>query len=116
MMQLPRYQLLESSPTRVVLRMSLAPDLHCFEGHFEGLPVLAGVVQVGWALDLARLHFEHPLVFRGLRSSKFQKLVRPPAQLNLTLDLLAERELLKFRYDSQRGVCSSGGITVAGTN
>lgn len=115
-MQLPQYQLLESGPARVVLCMELTPDLDCFEGHFEGLPVLAGVVQVGWALDLARLHFEHPLVFRGLRSSKFQQLVRPPVQLNLTLDLLANRELLKFRYDSQRGICSSGGITVVGKN
>lgn len=117
-MQLPECQVLESAPERVVLSMDLQPDMPYFAGHFEGLPVLAGVMQVGWALALGRRHFgENRLgAFRGLRSTKFQQLVRPPLQLTLTLELKPQTELLKFNYRNHRGVCSSGGIQLAGAN
>lgn len=111
-MELPPYQLQEQSPEQVTLSLTLDEQLPCFRGHFEGLPVLAGVVQVGWALALARRHFDRPVGFRAMRSTKFQQLVRPPCSLNLTLQLRGNGELLKFRYTSARGTCSSGNLWV----
>jgi len=32
----------------VRLELAVAPDLPCFEGHFPGVPVLPGVVQLDW--------------------------------------------------------------------
>lgn len=111
-MQLPPYTLEESSPDRLVLALSLKESMACFEGHFNGLPVLAGVVQLGWALSLANRHFERPLVFQSMRSTKFQQLVRPPASLTLTLELKDGGKQLRFRYLNRRGVCSSGALWV----
>ncbi|MDQ2076973.1 hypothetical protein [Marinimicrobium sp. ABcell2] len=109
----PPYEILEQTDEHLVVTLKLEPDMPCFAGHFDNLPVLAGVVQVGWALDLAQKHFNKTLQFRGFRSVKFQQLVRPPVQLTLTLDWLADRQLLKFSYHNQRGRCSTGGIGVA---
>lgn len=109
-MDIPACSVQEQSPERLVLSFDLEPDMPCFQGHFDGLPVLAGVVQVGWALNLARHHFKRPLNFLGLCSVKFQQLVRPPVHMTLTLELKRRGELLKFKYRNPLGVCSSGGI------
>lgn len=111
-MFIPAHEVLEQSEERLVIAMELQPDMPYFAGHFDELPVLAGVVQIGWAVDLAQRHFGKTFLHRGLHSVKFQQLVRPPVQLTLTLQWLPERELLKFTYSNKRGRCSSGAISV----
>lgn len=107
-MQLPDYQRLEQDSQRLVLSLSVREELDCFRGHFEGLPVLAGVVQLDWALRLAEHYWGGPLVFREMVSAKFQQLVRPPVTLTLTLKRRPGQ--LRYRYENHRGVCSSGAI------
>lgn len=112
-MFIPAHEVVEQSGERLVIAMELQADMPCFAGHFEELPVLPGVVQIGWALALAQRHFGKTFVHRSLHSVKFQQLVRPPVQLTLSLQWLAERELLKFTYSNKRGRCSSGAISVS---
>lgn len=111
-MQLPDYQTLRQDDQQLELRLTLTEELPCFRGHFEGLPVLAGVVQVDWAIALAERLWQEPLGFRGMVSTKFQQLVRPPVTLTLTLKRRPGQ--LRFRYETGRGVCSSGTVRVAG--
>ncbi|MGD8176196.1 hypothetical protein [Marinimicrobium sp. ARAG 43.8] len=111
-MELPPYQLQEQTRDQVVLRLTLDEQLPCFRGHFDGLPVLAGVTQIGWALALAQRYFGRSLHFRAMRSTKFQQLVRPPCSLSLTLQLSSDGERLRFRYTGVRGTCSSGNVLV----
>lgn len=93
-------------------QFDVTPDDPCFNGHFEQLPVLAAVVQIGWALQLAEQHFGHRLHFKALRSNKFQQLVRPPVSLHLTLEYKREKGLLKYCFSNRLGPCSRGGILV----
>lgn len=99
----------------VELDLRLPPGLRFFEGHFDGFPILPGVVQVHWALDLARRHL-------GLRDRrtvsaqvKFRRPIRPDA--SLTLRLVIRRsgavERLMFAYHDASEACSSGTIGLA---
>ncbi|WP_020208025.1 hypothetical protein [Gilvimarinus chinensis] len=105
---------LESSAQRLVCEFDLEAQHPCFEGHFQGLPVLAGVVQIAWVYQLAQTHFDPSLSFSELRSNKFQQLVRPPVRLRLTLQYQADKGLLKFTYQNASGVTAKGAVAVVG--
>lgn len=115
-MELPgAMEILERAPRRVRLGFALSASMPCFAGHFEQLPVLAGVVQVDWAVRLARRHLALPGAFVGLQSVKFQKLIRPPAQMVLELVYLPERHALRFSYEhSRHGRATLGLVQMTG--
>lgn len=94
------------------VELNLTPELSCFDGHFEGTPVLAGVIQLGWVLAFAEQKFQRSLQFRALQSAKFQRLVLPPVALRLEVEHLPARQMFKFTYSDADGTYSSGGVLV----
>ncbi len=92
------------------LLLEVPPDLAHFSGHFPRTPVLPGVVQIDWALSLARELLELPPRFCGMEVLKFQQLARPGDRLHLTLRFDAERGKLHFAYRNDEAPCSSGRI------
>ncbi|MCQ4272967.1 acyl-CoA synthetase family protein [Pseudomonas kuykendallii] len=92
------------------LLLDVPPDLAHFSGHFPRTPVLPGVVQIDWALSLARELLELPPRFCGMEVLKFQQLARPGDRLQLTLRFDAERGKLHFAYRNGDAPCSSGRI------
>lgn len=95
------------------IHLLVAASLPCFDGHFPGAPVLAGVVQLDWVMLLAAREFAVPLQFRGMRSVKFLNLIHPPLPLTLELTYLPERGLLNFRYQDALRSYSSGSLQVS---
>ena len=93
------------------LELVVPLDLAHFTGHFPQTPVLPGVVQVDWAQQLARsLIKDLPPRFSGMEVLKFQQLVRPGDQLQLTLRFDAARGKLYFAFRNGEAACSSGRI------
>ncbi|MDD1137197.1 acyl-CoA synthetase family protein [Pseudomonas sp. TNT2022 ID233] len=92
------------------LQLSVPPDLAYFSGHFPKAPVLPGVVQVEWALNLGRQLLNLPGVFAGMEVLKFQQLVRPGDEIQLHLRFDPERGKLYFAYRNDTATCSSGRI------
>ena len=92
------------------LQLSVPPDLAYFSGHFPKAPVLPGVVQVEWALNLGRQLLNLPGAFAGMEVLKFQQLVRPGDEIQLHLRFDAERGKLYFAYRNDTATCSSGRI------
>lgn len=98
------------------LQLEIPLDLAYFSGHFAQTPVLPGVVQVDWALQLARqLLPELPPRFVGMEVLKFQQLARPGDRLQLTLRFDAARGKLYFAYRNGDAACSSGRILLGAT-
>ncbi|WMY09035.1 AMP-binding protein [Paraburkholderia phenoliruptrix] len=90
--------------------LRVPPTLVHFSGHFPGLPILPGVVQVDWAMRLAA---EQLLGVRGVNSIdrlKFMAPVSPGAVLKLTLAHDAARRRVQFAYRLNDRECASGMI------
>ncbi|WP_434675769.1 AMP-binding protein [Pseudomonas sp. R4-84] len=98
------------------LRLAVPPDLAYFSGHFPTAPVLPGVVQVDWALNLGRRLLDLPPRFVGMEVLKFQQLVRPGDEIQLHLRFDRERGKLYFAYRNDTAACSSGRIVLGENN
>ncbi|WP_434649191.1 AMP-binding protein [Pseudomonas sp. D1-2] len=94
------------------LRLAVPPDLAYFSGHFPTAPVLPGVVQVDWALNLGRRLLDLPPRFVGMEVLKFQQLVRPGDEIQLHLRFDRERGKLYFAFRNDTAACSSGRIVL----
>lgn len=101
-----------------VLSLELPLDLACFADHFPEAPVLPGVLQIAWALAFAAPRFGTRTTCRGMDQLKFQRLLRPGDQVQLTLRYDAAAGRLHFAYRVGDATCSSAHLrvgTVPGT-
>ena len=92
---------------RVDLHLRIPAGLEQFRGHFDGFPMLAGVVQVDWAIRFGQQHFSLAPHFRRLAALKFQRVIGPGCELQLTLACHDAHEL-NFRYQKDGVTFSSG--------
>jgi 3-hydroxymyristoyl/3-hydroxydecanoyl-(acyl carrier protein) dehydratase len=81
----------------VELELRVPGDLACLAGHFPGLPVLPGIVQIDWSVKLARTRLALRGQFAAAENLKFLSIVRPEDRLTLALELRACTQLV-FRY------------------
>lgn len=99
-----------AQPGAVELELAIPHDLLYFRGHFPGVPVLPGVVQVHWAMQFARTRLDVPGEFAGIEGLKFQQVVVPGQAVSLLLEYRADRGSLSFCYSSAAGTHSRGRI------
>lgn len=90
--------------------LKLVPELSVFEGHFPGDPVLAGVVQIHWAIIYATDIYGSLGEFQGMEQVKFFSLIKAGDPLELRLSYDKEKSRLKFKYFSKTASKSSGII------
>lgn len=98
------------------LQLAVSADLAYFSGHFPQTPVLPGVVQIDWAIELGQALLNSPLRFVGMEVVKFQRVVRPGDLLTLNLRFDRERGKLYFAYSNDGESCSSGRIVLEAHN
>ncbi|WP_368620957.1 AMP-binding protein [Paraburkholderia sp. BR13444] len=88
--------------------LRVPPSLQHFAGHFPGLPILPGVVQVDWAARLAAGHWPRVRAVASVYRLKFMAPVTPGAVLELTLAYDAARRRVQFAYRFDGRQCASG--------
>jgi 4-coumarate--CoA ligase (photoactive yellow protein activation family) len=86
-----------------------------FAGHFPGLPILPGVVQVDWAIRLASAHIPLASKLKSIDRLKFMAPVPPGALLKLSFVHDASRQRLQFAYRLGERDCASGMLVYEGT-
>ena len=86
--------------SNATLLLQIDPEIAYLEGHFDHYPLLAGVVQIDWAIYYGRKLLACDSVFRGMEVIKFQQPILPNTQILLTLDWEKEKQKLYFSYTS----------------
>lgn len=66
-------------------------DLECFEGHFPGMPVLPGVVQLDWVMQTASSLIDGPFWARVFDSIKFVAPITPGQRIRIQVNVTARR-------------------------
>ena len=92
--------------------MVVPGKLTYFEGHFDKGAILPGVVQVGWAWQLAHTYWSLPQHFSDLEVLKFQRVIVPLQIVQLSLRYDEAKQKLYFQYSSSKGPHSSGRIVL----
>ncbi|WP_126285563.1 AMP-binding protein [Burkholderia stagnalis] len=90
--------------------LRVPPDLVHFGGHFPGLPILPGVVQVDWATRLAMRHIPALRTVRSIDQLKFKAPVPPGAVLMLRVAHDAARRRVRFAFRRGERECTSGTL------
>lgn len=95
------------------LLLKVYPDIVFMKGHFPNNPILAGVVQVHWAVSIAMSIFNFSDTPSEIKRLKFKNIVQPPVILELLLNQKRENEL-EFQFNSHGKVHSSGCLALTG--
>lgn len=102
----------------VSLTLNIPADLLYFQGHFDGHPILPGVVQVHWAEHFARQYLTIDAgaidSFSGLEVIKFQQVIQPDTTVTLALQWLPDKHKIVFRYFTDQSNYSSGRLCFDG--
>ena len=106
----PYARLLDRQGDCLTFAVEIDPGSPYFDGHFERAAVLAGVVQVEWAVRFGRELFGIGDDFRCMEALKFHKVIRPGDAVKMVLEWNRDHTTLTFGFSSQAGRHSSGRI------
>jgi len=100
----------EISDNAVTLQATIPSSLIYFEGHFDNQAILPGIVMIHWAIQYGQRFL--PIIgrFKRLEVIKFQQVIIPEARLMICLTYDGAKQKLSFRYESKKGIHSSGRI------
>ena len=98
------------SEDQIALSLMIPATLLYFRGHFPNFPILPGIVQLDWAVQYSREHFDLGAISPTTIRIKFRKPIRPNHRVNLSLKHLRARNSVEFSYTDAEGACSSGQI------
>jgi acyl-coenzyme A synthetase/AMP-(fatty) acid ligase len=106
----PRLRELAREQHHVSLELVVPANLLYFDGHFDQMAILPGVVQLDWAITIGRRYFALPTEFKSVHALKFQQLILAEQVISLELNHDAQKDTLSFRYFSTAGQHASGRI------
>ena len=84
-------------------------NLVYFQGHFPDYPLLPGVVQVHWVMELAK-PIAPKSIFTGIDRLKFMHPIFPECSLHLNIEAANDTSSLNFQYFMHQTTYSSGKI------
>lgn len=108
MIVVPEIRALERTARGLHLQLNVPADLSYFQGHFPNCPLLPGVVQISWAIELGRAHVPFSGRFRALSAVKFMRVILPGSTVTLELDYAPAARELAFVYQLEGRECSNG--------
>lgn len=108
---LPLYEVQKVSDEYFILKVEATESTGVFEGHFDGHPILPGVVQLDWVMKFAQNIFSIEEPTAQDFQIKFSHIIQP-GQIELHLRYVKAR--IEFVYHANTTKCSSGSIKLMG--
>lgn len=99
----------QTGPKSLQRRLRIPVDLAQLEGHFPGWPLVAGAVQVQFAMEAVEFWLGSPTALSGIAALKFRDLLRPGDEFDLRLERVAADRIDFTLVDGAR-VFSSGRL------
>jgi Polyketide synthase dehydratase len=96
-------------------RWMVAHSSPCFEGHFEGSPILPGVAHLALALRACREEGSGPGVLVGLKDVRFKRPLGPGDEVEVELAEGSEPSSVRFEIRILGGPASIGLLLFADT-
>lgn len=91
----------------------VSQNISWFAGHFPEQAVLPGVVQVHWAVALAKIMFKDALAdncFKAVNNLKFKTMIMPEQQVDIVLQYKPEKNWVSVSYQQGNDVFSSATL------
>lgn len=110
--QLPDFnQLTEvtGDTAEIVARFCLSSDCVYLKGHFPSAPILPGVAQLDWVIQLAAQHWSTPETVQCVEVLKFNDMILPGTEVNLVVTRKRE-DCITFTYKRGDAALSSGRL------
>lgn len=99
----------EAGHPQLTFAFTLTADTIYLQGHFPQAPILPGVTQLDWAIQLAAQHWGTAESVQTIEVLKFNDMILPTA--NVTLELERKRDnCVLFRYHHNGQAYSSGRL------
>jgi acyl-coenzyme A synthetase/AMP-(fatty) acid ligase len=103
-----------SGPGAIERRYVVPSDLVYLRGHFDRFPLVAGVVQMKWAIDATEELLESSSPTPNPRSVKFRQVLRPLQEFTLRVQLFEAASYADFSLRDGDTEFASGRLMVAG--
>jgi 3-hydroxymyristoyl/3-hydroxydecanoyl-(acyl carrier protein) dehydratase len=85
----------------------------CFDGHFQGAPILPGVAHLALILEACSRRFGNRCVLAGIGEVRWRRPVKPGDKLTIALTGELSDPTVRFSIRCGSEVASSGVIAVA---
>jgi 3-hydroxymyristoyl/3-hydroxydecanoyl-(acyl carrier protein) dehydratase len=94
----------------LVCELLVPHDLPIFHGHFPAVPIVPGVTQVGWAVELVRQHGIAAGRCSGIVTAKFRRLVLPGMRLMARIEADPGAGQCQFTFELAGAAVSTGRL------
>ncbi len=98
---------------RIEQRCRVPEDLAQAEGHFPGMPIVPGVVQLQWVIEVAKRLEPASDYVEVVEALKFHSLLRPGEPFELRVERTAD-SITAFRLHGDGQTFSSGRLRFGG--
>jgi acyl-coenzyme A synthetase/AMP-(fatty) acid ligase/3-hydroxymyristoyl/3-hydroxydecanoyl-(acyl carrier protein) dehydratase len=98
---------------QISLRCRVPEQLCYFDGHFDGQPIVPGVVQMNWAMHYAAQHFGVVTDAAAMQAIKFHNVMFPNDEFVMDLSHDREANRVTFRLALDEKAYSSGRVVLA---
>lgn len=92
------------------IRLYFYRNCNFFQGHFDGFPIVPGVVQLYLAKYFSSLVFDVELNTEQYRKLKFSNVIKPDKFIDLKLELLSNG--ISYKFIEGQSKCSSGILPI----
>jgi hypothetical protein len=98
-----------TAPTAGVSWFRLPAESRCFEGHFDGAPILPGVAHLALALMASARGSQRPRVLSGVRDLRFSRPLLPGDEVEVAVAEDKGPESVRFEIRC-RGELATAGL------
>lgn len=97
---LPQIDSIDIQQNTLTIKLQVPLEHECFDGHFQDIPLVPGVVQIYWASHFHNKHFPGEPTGK-LHKLKFTKPLMPSRKTDLTIEHLLDRFSFNYRQGQE---------------